>query len=76
RSSISYGLTYNSIDDMKNPHDGIYARLLQEYAGLGGDAQFLKTTGKAMMYKTLSDRMDMVSLFSIGAGYIYGIGDD
>ncbi|OPB31510.1 outer membrane protein assembly factor BamA [Bartonella sp. AR 15-3] len=76
RSSISYGLTYNSIDDMKNPHDGIYARLLQEYAGLGGDAQFLKTTGKAMMYKTLSDRMDVVGLFSVGAGYIYGIGDN
>ncbi|WP_407965968.1 outer membrane protein assembly factor BamA [Bartonella sp. C271] len=76
RSSISYGLTYNSIDDMRNPHDGIYARLLQEYAGLGGDAQFLKTTGKAMMYKTLSDRMDVVGLFSVGAGYIYGIGDN
>ncbi|WP_019220378.1 outer membrane protein assembly factor BamA [Bartonella senegalensis] len=74
RSSISYGLTYNSIDDMKNPHDGWYVRVLQEYAGLGGNAKFLKTTGKAMMYKTLSDRMDLVGLLSFGGGYIHEIG--
>ncbi|WP_074380761.1 outer membrane protein assembly factor BamA [Bartonella doshiae] len=76
RSSISYGLTYNTIDDMKNPHDGLYARVLQEYAGLGGNAKFLKTTGKAMMYKTLSDRMDIVGLFSVGGGYIHEMGEE
>ncbi len=76
RSSISYGLTYNTIDDMKNPHEGWYVRVLQEYAGLGGSAKFLKTTGKAMMYKTLSEQMDLVGLFSFGAGYIHEIGRD
>ncbi|WP_332066186.1 outer membrane protein assembly factor BamA [Bartonella sp. CB189] len=76
RSSISYGLTYSSIDDMQNPHDGLYVRVLQEYAGLGGNAKFLKTTGKAMMYKTLSDPMDLVGLLSFGAGYIHEIGTE
>ncbi|WP_455482360.1 outer membrane protein assembly factor BamA [Bartonella sp. B35(2025)] len=76
RSSVSYGLTYNSIDNMQNPHDGLYVRILQEYAGLGGNAKFLKTTGKAMMYKTLSDRMDLVSLLSFGGGYIHEIGQE
>ncbi|WP_455479854.1 outer membrane protein assembly factor BamA [Bartonella sp. B23] len=76
RSSISYGLTYNTIDDMKNPHDGWYVRVLQEYAGLGGSAKFLKTTGKAMMYKTISERMDLVGLLSFGGGYIHGMGRD
>ncbi|WP_273756178.1 outer membrane protein assembly factor BamA [Bartonella sp. MM73XJBT] len=76
RSSISYGFTYNTIDDMKNPHDGWYARVTQEYAGLGGRAKFLKTTGKAMMYKTLSEQMDLVGLFSFGGGYIHEIGKD
>ncbi|WP_455481219.1 outer membrane protein assembly factor BamA [Bartonella sp. B12(2025)] len=71
RSSISYGLTYNTIDDMKNPHDGWYVHVLQEYAGLGGSAKFLKTTGKAMMYKTLSEKMDLVGLLSFGGGYIH-----
>ncbi|MBX4336262.1 outer membrane protein assembly factor BamA [Bartonella raoultii] len=76
RSSLSYGLTYNTIDDMRSPHDGWYAHILQEYAGLGGSAKFLKTTGKAMMYKTLSERMDLVGLVSFGGGYIHEIGRD
>ncbi|WP_336276847.1 outer membrane protein assembly factor BamA [Bartonella sp. CB178] len=76
RSSVSYGLTYNSIDDMSNPHDGLYMRILQEYAGLGGNAKFLKTTGKAMVYKTLSDPMDVVGLLSFGAGHIREVEKD
>ncbi|WP_455474650.1 outer membrane protein assembly factor BamA [Bartonella sp. B30(2025)] len=76
RSSISYGLTYNTIDNMRDPHDGLYVRVLQEYAGLGGNAKFLKTTGKAMMYKTLSDPMDLVGLLSFGAGYIHEVGQE
>ncbi|WP_375630040.1 MULTISPECIES: outer membrane protein assembly factor BamA [unclassified Bartonella] len=76
RSSISYGFTYNTIDDMRSPHDGWYVHLLQEYAGLGGSAKFLKTTGKAMMYKTLSDQKDIVGLLSFGGGYIHGMGRD
>ncbi|MFT4321277.1 outer membrane protein assembly factor BamA [Bartonella bacilliformis] len=76
RSSVIWGLTYNSVDNMRNPHDGLYIRALQEYAGLGGNAKFLKTTGKAMMYKTLSDEMDLVGLLSVGAGYIHEISKD
>lgn len=71
RSSISYGLVYNSIDDMSKPHEGFYARIVQEYAGLGGDAEFLKTSGKAMYYKTVSEQLDIVGLASIGGGYIH-----
>ncbi|KEG16675.1 outer membrane protein assembly complex, YaeT protein [Bartonella bacilliformis Cond044] len=76
RSSVILGLTYNSVDNMRNPHDGLYIHALQEYAGLGGNAKFLKTTGKAIMYKTLSDEMDLVGLLSIGAGYMHEIGKD
>ncbi|AGF74427.1 outer membrane protein [Bartonella australis AUST/NH1] len=76
RSSIGYALTYNTIDNMRNPHDGVYARFFQEFAGLGGDAKFLKTTGKAIIYKTFSDQMDLVGLFSFGGGYIHSVGKD
>lgn len=76
RSSVSYGLTYNTIDDMKSPHDGLFIRASEEYAGLGGDANFLKTSGKAMMYKTISEEYDLVGLLSVGGGYIKTIGDD
>lgn len=76
RSSVSYGLTYNSIDDMDNPHNGLYTRVIQEYAGLGGDADFLKTTGKATFYKTLSERYDIVGLVGGGGGYLHENGHD
>ncbi|WP_457300067.1 outer membrane protein assembly factor BamA [Phyllobacterium sp. P5_D12] len=76
KSSVSWSLTYNTIDDTKNPHDGIYARFNQEYAGIGGDANFLKTTFKGQYYKTLSDEMDIVGLVGVGAGYIAGFGDE
>jgi len=76
RSSISYGFTYNSIDNMKNPHDGWFVRLNQEYAGIGGDANYVKSTGKVMLYKTLSDELDIVGFATAGAGYIHEIGND
>ncbi|WP_182419469.1 outer membrane protein assembly factor BamA [Bartonella sp. HY038] len=76
RSSISYGLTYNAIDDLKNPHDGLFLQVSQEYAGIGGDADYLKTSGKAMLYKTLSEQYDVVGLVSGGAGYIHENGEN
>ncbi|MCR4267308.1 outer membrane protein assembly factor BamA [Nitratireductor sp. ZSWI3] len=70
KSSVSGSLIYNTIDDMKNPHDGIYANLTLEAAGLGGDAKFIKATARGTYYKTLSDELDLVGLFSVGAGHI------
>ncbi|MFD1197078.1 outer membrane protein assembly factor BamA [Brucella gallinifaecis] len=76
RSSISYSLTYNSIDDMKNPHDGIYAKFNQEFAGLGGDAKYIKTTFKGQYYQTLAQEADIVGMLGVGAGYIHEFGND
>ena len=76
RSSISYSLTYNSIDDMKNPHDGIYARFNQEFAGLGGDAKYIKTTFKGNYYQTLAQEADIVGMLGVGGGYIHEFGND
>ncbi|MBZ9654763.1 outer membrane protein assembly factor BamA [Phyllobacterium lublinensis] len=76
KSSVSWTLTYNTIDDTKNPHDGLYGKFFQEYAGIGGDANFLKTTFKGQYYKTLSEEMDIVGLIGVGAGHITGFGDE
>ncbi|MBA8880372.1 outer membrane protein assembly factor BamA [Phyllobacterium myrsinacearum] len=76
KSSVSWSLVYDTIDDRKNPHDGLYAKFNQEYAGIGGDANFLKTTFKGSYYKTLSQEMDIVGLVGVGAGHIEGFGDD
>ncbi|RVD32781.1 outer membrane protein assembly factor BamA, partial [Mesorhizobium sp. M4A.F.Ca.ET.020.02.1.1] len=76
KSSVSLGLVYNTIDDMKNPHEGIYINGTTEVAGLGGDAKWVKLTGRASVYQTLSEQLDLVGLVSAGAGHIAGFGDD
>ncbi|CAN7573709.1 outer membrane protein assembly factor BamA [Mesorhizobium amorphae] len=77
KSSVSLGLVYNTIDDMKNPHEGIYANAVTEVAGLGGDAKWVKLTGRASVYQTLSEQLDLVGLVSVGGGHLegYGSGD-
>ncbi|WP_421913103.1 outer membrane protein assembly factor BamA [Mesorhizobium sp.] len=72
KSSVSLGLVYNTIDDMKLPHDGLYANSSVEVAGLGGDAKFVKLTARGSIYHTLSEQLDVVGLLSGGAGYVEG----
>lgn len=76
RSSVSYSLTYNSIDDMKNPRDGLFGRFTQEFAGLGGDAKFMKTTFKGNYYQTLMQEADIIGMLGVGAGYIHEFDSD
>jgi outer membrane protein insertion porin family len=75
KSSVSLGLVYNTIDDMKNPHEGLYVTGTTEFAGLGGDAKWVKVSGRASVYQTLSEQLDLVGLVSGGAGYIAGYGN-
>jgi outer membrane protein insertion porin family len=74
KSSVSGSVMFNTIDDMKNPHDGIYANFTTEVAGLGGDAKFVKLTARGNYYKTLSEERDIVGLLTLGAGHIQGFG--
>lgn len=76
KSSVSGTLLYNTIDDMKNPHEGLYATFTTEYAGVGGDAEFIKVSGRGTYYQTLSEEMDIVGLLTGGGGYIAGTGDE
>jgi outer membrane protein insertion porin family len=75
KSSVSGTLLYNNIDDMKNPHSGLYATFTTEFAGLGGDAEFIKVTGRGTYYHTLSEEMNLVGLLTAGAGHISPTGD-
>lgn len=76
KSSVSATLQYNSIDDMKNPHSGIYATLTGEVAGLGGDAKWAKITARGNYYRTLSEQQDIVGLVTLGAGHIQPFDDN
>jgi outer membrane protein insertion porin family len=70
KSSISAALTYSTLDNRNDPRSGLFARAVVEYAGLGGDASFVKATGSASYYHLLSEDLDLVAVASAGAGHI------
>jgi len=76
KSSVSGSLVYNTIDNLQSPREGIYANFTTEVAGLGGDAKFVKVTGRANYYHMLSDELDLVGLVTVGGGHIAAIGDE
>jgi outer membrane protein insertion porin family len=71
-SSIGDTVTYSTLDNNKNPTDGIKSQLSQDLAGLGGDVNFLRTTEDLRYYHALND--DVVSLVRAQGGYITGWG--
>jgi outer membrane protein insertion porin family len=44
-SAVGYTLQYNTLDNNKDPTSGILAVLSQDFAGVGGDVKYVKTTG-------------------------------
>ncbi len=74
KSSVSGTVLYNTIDDMKKPRSGFYISTTGEVAGLGGNAKFVKLTGKALYYHTLNEAMDLVGLISVGGGHAQSLG--
>lgn len=76
KSSVSGSLIFNTIDDMRNPRDGLYANTTLEVAGLGGDARWAKITARGSYYQTLSSELDLVGVLSAGAGHIQAYGDN
>ena len=76
KSSISPTLTYNTLDDRELPRSGFYAQVGAEFAGIGGDAEFVKFTGRASYFHLLSDPGDIIGSVSVTAGHMFGTGDD
>jgi outer membrane protein insertion porin family len=71
-SSIGDTVTYSTLDNNKNPTDGVKSQLSQDLAGLGGDVKFLRTTEDARYYHSIND--DVVALVRGQGGYITGWG--
>lgn len=76
-SSVHYSLIYNSLDNLRDPREGIFAKFGQEYAGVGGDVHYLRTTAEASYYHELLPDPGIVGLLRVQGGYITGTnGDD
>ncbi|RIK97440.1 MAG: outer membrane protein assembly factor BamA [Proteobacteria bacterium] len=73
-SLVGYTLTYNTLDNNINPTSGLLAELKQDFAGVGGDVTYLKTTGDVKYYQPLVS--DIVGLLRVQGGILNKIGND
>jgi outer membrane protein insertion porin family len=71
-SLLGYTLSYNTLDNIRVPTSGIFAELRQDFAGAGGDTQFLRTTGDIRLYHEIFDQV--VGLVRFQAGDLEPIG--
>jgi outer membrane protein insertion porin family len=67
-SLAGYSLIYNTLDNNRNPTQGVRAEFKQELAGLGGDVNFFRNTGDFRMYHEVVP--DYVALLRLQAGHI------
>ncbi|WP_425354571.1 outer membrane protein assembly factor BamA [Jiella sonneratiae] len=75
-SSASYQFTYNTLDNNQDPRNGFVGSIGQEFAGIGGDAKYIKSTAKASYFNLLSEEWDVVGQLSGGAGNVSALGGD
>jgi outer membrane protein insertion porin family len=67
-STAGSTLAYSTLDNPKNPHEGLRATLSQDVAGIPGTVNFLKTTGDVRYYHDLGN--DIVGSVRAQGGYI------
>ncbi|WP_322517043.1 outer membrane protein assembly factor BamA [Rhodopseudomonas palustris] len=65
-SSVGYTLTYNTLDNTRNPTNGLLVDFRQDFAGVGGDVKFLKSAFDAKYYTPLVS--DLVGIVHLQAG--------
>jgi outer membrane protein insertion porin family len=73
-SSVGYSLNYNTLDNNKNPTDGLLVDFRQDFAGVGGDVSYLKSTIDGKYYTPLV--ADIVGLVHLQTGILNKAGSD
>ncbi|QQN61698.1 outer membrane protein assembly factor BamA [Bradyrhizobium diazoefficiens] len=73
-SALGYTLTYNTLDNNKNPTDGLLVDFRQDFAGVGGDVSYLKTVADAKYYQSLVS--DLVGLVHLQGGILTKVGNN
>jgi outer membrane protein insertion porin family len=68
-SSVGYSLIYNTLDSNINPHSGFAAELKQDFAGVGGDVNFIKTTVDARYFHEVFFP-DLVGIVRLQGGHV------
>jgi outer membrane protein insertion porin family len=73
-SSLGYSLIYNTLDNNKDPSRGVVASLSQDFAGIGGDSNYLRSSVDARSYTPLGG--DYVGMIHGQGGYVLSTGNN
>jgi outer membrane protein insertion porin family len=74
-SAVGYGYTYDRRNDPLEPTQGYLLRFGQDFAGVGGDAQYVRTTARARGYTSFFDE-DVVLSLDLEGGHMFAWGED
>jgi outer membrane protein insertion porin family len=73
-SALGYSLNYNTLDNNKNPTDGLIVDWKQDFAGVGGDVTYLKSQVDAKYYSPLVS--DIIGIIHLQGGMLTKIGNN
>jgi outer membrane protein insertion porin family len=73
-SAVGYSLDYNTLDNNKNPTDGLLIDWKQDFAGVGGDVTYLKSAADLKYYTPLV--ADIVGIVHLQGGLMTQIGSN
>jgi outer membrane protein insertion porin family len=73
-SALGYTLNYNTLDNNKNPTDGLLVDFRQDFAGVGGDVSYLKTAIDAKYFTPLVS--DIVGVIHLQGGILNQVGNN
>jgi outer membrane protein insertion porin family len=71
-SSVGYGLSYNTLDNNKNPTNGVYFSFGQDFAGVGGDVAYMRSTVDMRTYYEVVS--DLIGILHLQGGNMIGLG--
>jgi outer membrane protein insertion porin family len=71
-SAVGYNIGYVNVDDYRFPSRGWQILFVQDFAGLGGNVQYIRTTLDLDYYKPITKKW--IIHFGLSGGYIKGLG--
>jgi len=71
-SIVGYSLAYNTLDNNKSPTSGLYVEFKQDFAGVGGDVNFVRSTAEVRTYYEVFP--DVIGVLHLQGGQLQGWG--
>ena len=71
-SMLGYGFTYNTLDNNKHPTSGLALTFGQDFAGVGGDVSYVRSTVDFHSYYEVVP--DLVGVLHLQGGDMFGLG--